>query len=82
MTGLWAPWPISGMRYPIKRWEMFCDVTLCRPAVRRAMGIYRRLASSAWWIGQGEVGGASFWEGDEREPVSSRGCSAGAMSQR
>ena len=33
-------------------------------------------------IGQGEVRGASFWEGDEREPVSSRGCSAGAISQR
>ncbi len=24
------PWPISGLRFPIKRWETFCDVTLCR----------------------------------------------------
>jgi integrase len=30
MTGLWAPWPISVMRFLIKRWEMFCDVTHCR----------------------------------------------------
>src|SRR5437879_12607993 len=30
MTGLWARWPIWGMRFPIKRLAMFCNATLCR----------------------------------------------------
>ena len=30
LTGLWAPWPISGTKFPIKRSAMFCNATLCR----------------------------------------------------
>src|SRR5215467_12924456 len=31
MTGLSAPWPIWGMRFPLKRSAMSCDDMLCRP---------------------------------------------------
>jgi len=31
MTGLSAPWPIWGMRFPRKRSAMSCDDMLCRP---------------------------------------------------
>jgi hypothetical protein len=30
-TGSWAPWPISGMCFPIRRLAMFCDGTACHP---------------------------------------------------
>ena len=36
VTGLWAPWPISGMRFPIKRLAISCTATRCRP--RRSAG--------------------------------------------
>ena len=31
MTGLWGRRPIWDLRSPTKRWEMFCDATVCRP---------------------------------------------------
>src|SRR6202158_926090 len=30
MTELWGHWPIWGTRFPIKRWAISCNATLCR----------------------------------------------------
>src|SRR5215467_5004820 len=30
ITGLWGPWPIWGLKFPTKRWEMFCAAAICR----------------------------------------------------
>jgi hypothetical protein len=43
-TGSRAPWPISGMRFPIRRLAMFCDGTACHP--RRSVSARPRGRSS------------------------------------